>query len=281
VDARAASDGDGSQGNPFRLPETAAQAAGPGDFIYLHGRFTFDHAVPDANNQRNGQLLMSGTANSGTAGALITMKPWPGSQAIVLGDPANQQSLSISIGGSYWRVEGIQIYGGYLMVAWYFRTNVHDVWLVNNDVCCAVAPDGNTGLIRLHYGSESGGAPYNIFVYENEIHDLFGCVSDATTPCQGATLLWSEDDDVEHHSCFMIQNASGLVEFVDNVTYRCAAAFYFKYDGPGPTLVQNNQISDMTALGRCRSAQKTFVGNAVADITRDPADQSSDRCVSD
>ncbi len=213
---------------PFRLPQTAVDRAGPGDFIYLRGgaEFTCDHSI--STDSRHGCFLTDG-GQDGQSGALITIKSLPGEQAVIRGTAA--QNANFVVNRSWWRVEGLRIDYGGLYVAWYFQAGVHDVWVVGNEVSRKVFPADNMGLIYIHGDPEGTEDPYNIYVWNNVVYDL-------SQP--GGT--W-EDDSGVLHGCLTVQRASGYVEFVGNVAYHCPSFLFFKYaDQPGPALVEGNRF---------------------------------------
>jgi hypothetical protein len=148
-------------------------------------------------------------------------------------------------------------------VAWRFLSDIHDVTIVDADVCCAVSPPGNTGLIRVHEGTPS---PYDILVENSRMHDLYACEGQAPGPCAGPTVpSWSQAVDTEHHACFMIQNASGQVELRNSRLERCSAIVYLKREG-GSAVIRNNTMRDAVWMGVCRFNDQTFEGNTVTNV---------------
>jgi hypothetical protein len=272
VAADAPAAGQGSHASPFQRPQQAVDRARPGDFIYLRGgaEFTHDHA------ERYGFINVSGrVAVDGEPGRLITIKSYPGEQAVIRGrsvDGIPTENLGIRISRSYWRVEGLRIIHGVICVACNVVPNIEHVWIVGNHISDALASVGNFGMISISGQTTQGGPvrevdPRNIFIHHNVVHTLWGM-----QPGNVGPLPWYEDRDVEHHACLMIHRASGLVEMVGNEFSECASIFYSKFLGPGPTVARDNYFHSARSIAyRWRSSRPEFENNVFARFQRPEA----------
>ena len=199
----------------------------------------------------------------------------PGGTHRIQGDfpPAGPTNLAVNVAGNYWVVRDLVLRTAIITVN---NGATHDVWIVDNDVAEAVAPDGNFGLIRLLDGGDAG--PFDIFVQDNYVHDLYTCASTATTPCApgAAAIPWTTYSG-ENEACLTVQGTSGgVIEFRNNVVERCSSVLYFKRERPGLTVVEGNTFRDAQRLGRCRNLNMQFAGNTLANVGG--LDASSDRC---
>jgi hypothetical protein len=257
-----AADGDdansGTEGQPLRTPQAAIERAGPGDVIYLLSRAVFgvEHTVSGPTNSINGQperlianISPSRGVSAGTEDNPITLKSLPGAGcATIQGSATEDIRLWVSV--PYWRVENLILDGGNIGVGERFASNVHDVWVVGNEVSNYRTMSGsNWGIIKV---DESEPSPYNIYIERNVLHDL----NDGGT-------AWNQEGNLEHHAGFALIRSAGLVVFRNNVIYNAPSAFYFKRDHEGPTLVQGNLLFNVVTLGQWRSANTTFERNVV------------------
>ncbi len=253
---------DGDDGNagtleaPLRTPQAGVNNASPGDVVYLMpgAPFGVEHTFAGPNNSVTGtpeRLLVSISSgvNAGTADNPITLKSYPGQSCAVI-QGSETEDIRLWVSRPYWRVENLVINGGNIGVGERFAADVHDVWIVGNEVFNYRTMSGsNWGIIKI---DESNPSPYNIYIEGNVMHDM----NDGGTP-------WNQEGDLEHHAGFALVQSSGLVVFRNNVIYNAPSAFYFKRDHPGPTVVQGNIIFNVVTLGQWRSANTTFERNVV------------------
>ncbi len=250
---------------PFRLPQTAVERAGPGDFIYLRGgaEFGLDHTVAGPNNAQTGTnerlIIDAGDGSPGQAGAIITLKSLPGEQAVIRG--SESENIRVWVSQSYWRVEGLRIIYGNISVAERFRSGVHHVWIVGNHVSDYTVMSGsNWGLIKVDHANNAADDPHDIFIWDNVLHDLNSIVG------ANDNGPWDSNSDTEHHACFVVLRGAGLIEFAGNEAYNCPSFFYFKYVWDGPVVMRDNVFHHAQTMGQWRNGRNEFRNNIVHDV---------------
>jgi hypothetical protein len=291
VAANASVGGSGTFAYPFRRPQDAVLVARPGDFIYLRGGAEFTHS--NAANHYHIASIRS-EAVSGGPNALITLKSYPGEQAVIRGaytasgvpipGPEGGQTtppgfLAIQITRSHWRIEGLRMFNGVIEVGHNTGPgtgpSVRNVWVVGNTITDTAASTGNFGVISVTGQHTQAGAgtwndeldPRDIYIHNNTVKTLWG-KQQAFSAIQGV-LPWYEDGDIEHHACMAMFKSGGYVELVGNNFSECATIFYGKWNGPGPTVMRGNYFhTAQTIAFQWRSKQAIFENNVFARFTR-------------
>lgn len=115
----------------------------------------------------------------------------------------------------------------------------HDVTVydfVVNGSALSAWPIGNNGLLFFQ-GSQTGAS--GILVEHGTVANC--------PPTAGGTT------DKEHHAAITMKRIDGGAVVRDVEVSGCAAAFYFKYDGAGPILIEDVYVHDVGWGGRWRS----------------------------
>jgi hypothetical protein len=275
VAANAPAGGNGTFQSPLRVPQDAIGEAGPGDVIYLRGgaEFTMANAYVDPVHGSYLAFILGRHANDGEPARPITLKSYPGEQAVVRGTFAPGEHIGINVSKSHWRVEGLRVFHGSLSVGSSGSgLGIRDVRIVGNHLSDVIATPGNFGIITVTGQHTQGDPidhsldPIDIFIHGNRAHTLWGQQPD------GSVVPWHQDVYIEHHACFMLQKSGGLVELVDNEFSECANIFYSKWEGPGPTIARDNYFhSARNIVYRWRSDRPEFHNNVFARFQREGA----------
>ncbi len=218
------------------------------------------------------------TVNSGTAEAPVTIKNYPGETPVldcsgftIYGAGSMVLPKAVNIDSKcYWVIDGLEMEGGIINISGggsnKSSTNTHDITIENCNIHnVTVAGGNNPGLIRIDRADTSGGA-YNIFIYNNKLHDLsdWGCD-------------WATTTDFAHFGAFTELSVEQIVGYSagpgtrditisGNEIYDCPQAFFFKKITPGPFLVQGNIIHDCQTLGVLCASNVSFIHNIVYDV---------------
>ncbi|MFA6908662.1 MAG: right-handed parallel beta-helix repeat-containing protein [Patescibacteria group bacterium] len=275
------SDGNsGTFSSPYKTFRPALIKAQPGDFIYARGgTYGYDNSMVSTEGPRifiSIQNASGGyTVNNGTSGNPITVRNYPGENPIL---DLNDSRFDLSIQGhtaveirekSFWTVQGFEIVNGSIDLNSYpsgptaNASLTHDIVIKENNVHDVTVTGGsNPGLIRINRG-DTGGA-YNISIINNELHDFF----DISSPG-----VWDNLPDEQHFgalttiSCQSYVNfecgGTGSIEFRGNHVYRVPQAFFFKNPAPGPVLIADNTIHDVSSLGTLITSNVTMHHNLV------------------
>ena len=280
--------GNGSFASPFYKPESAVMKAAPGDYIYLRGgTYGFSNAYPyltagwDTPGSKiyyaaiwisNGDglpgwaLAATGakqfTTNSGTPTSPITVKSYPGEQAIIKGYPVLVRDKS------YWRIQNLVVDGSSIGVGSWSNSRPHDIYIMNNEVRNLTSWTGdNPGFIRI----DRGGGPYNIFVWNNTVHDFAACTDSTCTATLtrtqtghmiGAVTTLSNQD----YDGFDV-NGTGYIEIINNTFHDIPNAFFFKNPAAGPIVIRGNTLYNTNMLGYDAASNVLMENNVVYNVS--------------
>jgi hypothetical protein len=276
VAADAPADGTGAFEEPFRRPQDAVERALPGDFIYLRGgaEFTHEHAI-------DGRIIGTDTrcCADGEPGRPITLKSYPGEEAVVRGRFENWGDFTIQLVRSHWRLEGLHLYATRIVVgvgslcnqdASYCGPSVRGVWIVGNTLRDVVARWSNYGVIQIH-GQPAGQTatvvhehdPADIHIIGNTVRNVWA------QPDQHGTrdpVPWYQDADPEHNACFAGLKWYRDVYVRDNDFGECPQIIYFKWESPGPLYLEGNTFGPANRFGRSRAADVRCNQNTLSGI---------------
>jgi hypothetical protein len=248
VNAAQPSDGDGSEGNPFRLPQSAMAVADPGDVISLEGTFTTPAHIGEATPQSLISDYLIHSSRSGTAANPIVIRAHPNGCLIQGNFTASQQrQLSIQMDGSWIRVQNLNMTQSILGAG----QAASDIFFENCDVGFCSAPPGNFGLVRL-FGDSSVG-PRRIHVLNCNLHDQYSIVN-------GLNVDWTQATGAALHNFAGVfrqgvnvaGGAGGGELYVIGCTIRRVSALITnKYPGPASlTHVESGTFADALWSGR-------------------------------
>ncbi len=301
-----ATDGDdGSDGtieSPFHSFLPAVTQAGPGDFIYARGgTYGQDHAMVyrvvrdydshPATSCPAGQVLedeycftdgltmiglsdFSGWASntpahsvaSGTASAPITIKSYPGEQAVLDTTEFSERAVAVGL-KAHWTLQGFEILGGMVNIGGGSdEAQPHDIIIRDNNIHDVTIDGGdNPGLVRIDRGDIGG--PYNIFVWDNELHAIY----DQELPGQ-----WQDVPDAQHFGAVTTLSretylgydggGTGYIEIIGNHMYHLPQVFFFKNPMAGAAEIRDNVIYDSGRLGDMTASNVHMAGNLVVGI---------------
>lgn len=294
---------DGSIEAPFATFAPAVTQADPGDFIYARGgtygqshamvySVSRDYDSHPATSCPAGQVLadeycftdsltmiglvdFSGWASNtpaftvanGTQAAPITVKAYPGEQAVL--DTTGFSLRAVAVGlKSHWTIDGFEIVGGMVNLGGGTdEEQTHDIIIQNNNVHDITIDGGdNPGIVRIDRGDVGG--PYNIFVWDNELHAIY----DQEFPGQ-----WQDVPDAQHFGAVTTLSrenylgydggGTGYVEIIGNRMYHLPQVFFFKNPMAGPVEIRDNVIYESGRLGIMGASNVHMAGNLVVGIS--------------
>jgi hypothetical protein len=302
-----ATDGDdahaGTIDSPFGTFAPALTQAAPGDFIYARGgTYGRDHAMVyrvvrdydshPATTCPDGQVLtdeycftdgmtmigltdFSGWASNtpaftvanGTQDAPITVKAYPGENAVLDTTGFSQRAVAVGV-KSHWTIQGFEIIGGMFNIGGGdAEAQPHDIIIRDNDIHDITLDGGdNPGIVRIDRGDIGG--PYNIFVWRNELHGIY----DEEFPDQ-----WQDVPDAQHFGAVTTLSretylgydggGTGYIEIIGNRMYDLPQVFFFKNPMAGPVEIRDNVIFDAGRLGNMGASNVHMAGNLVVGIS--------------
>jgi hypothetical protein len=247
-----------------QAPQPAVEAAEPGDVICLRGTFGLDLGFRGGGIGRNGQLLVH-AKRPGTSERPITLRNEPGHEARIIGDFDAPTNLYVYITASHWRVVGLAIETGAIVVG-----VVDDVQILENTIRRGVYPEGNAGAVRTLGDARAGST--NILIEGNLIEDLYGCDAGPVAPCPpGSAKPWNQVKGLVNYAAIFKQGCGGTHTIRGNTIRRVPGLYTLKRSCPNDVvIVENNQFSSATWPGRCDRAHKTPVvrGNTYTGVGR-------------